>query len=224
MTDSKDTYDYVKNAKAKYHSGNYQGAIADYTKAIDIFLRVDSKEEGCIDYADFEEAYNEKAGLLILTEEYEEAIVNLKKIINLKEKLNCDCTNKTFYANDLFPAPELMLIGLCKYQLKDYESAISYLTKAIESYKSSPSLQDWNCYQLGHVYILRGEVQHILGYIKEAHQDWKIALDLEGLEQALHFEFETPQPTVYPNDFEEWLKTYGLSMVTNEFKKYCTNI
>tara|TARA_B100000700_G_scaffold254496_1_gene286786 strand:+ start:30 stop:704 length:675 start_codon:yes stop_codon:yes gene_type:complete len=224
MTDSKDAYDYVKNAKAKCHSGNYQDAIADYTQAIDIFSRVDSNEEGCIDYADFEEAYNQKALLHILLEEYEEAIFNLKKIINLKEELNSDCINKTFYANDLFPAPELMLIGLCKYQLKDYKSAISYSTKAIESYKSSPSLQDWNCYQLGYVYILRGETKYKLGNIKEAHQDWKIALDLEGLEQALNFEFETPQPTVYPDDFEDWLKTYGLSMVANEFKKYCTNI
>ena len=223
MTNSKHAYYYIENAKEKSLFGHYQDAINDYTKAINLLSQVRSKEkEDFVDYEDYEEAYKEKAWLHILLEEYDKALVDLKKIIALKKELKDDSLDETFSINNLQPSPEMMLIGLCKYQLEDYESAKSYLTKAIELYKLSPSLQDWNSYQLGYCYILRGETAYILGERRKAYEDWKIALDLDGLAQAL--KFETPQQSPYPDDFEDWIKSYGLPMIAKEFKKYCINI
>ena len=223
MTNSTHAYYYVENAKEKSLSGLYQDAINDYTQAINLLSQVSpNAEEDFVDYGDYEEAYNERSRLHILLEQYDQAIGDLRKIIALKNELKNDALDETFSINDLKPSPELMLIGLCKYQLEDYKSAKSYLTKAIELYKSSPSLQDWNSYQLGYCYILRGETAYMLGERSKAYEDWKIALDLDGLAQAL--KFETPQQSPYPDDFEDWIKSYGLPMIAKEFKKYCINI
>ncbi len=223
MTNSIDAYSYLENADKKSRSGDYQSAIDNYIQAIEIFLRVESKEEDSIDFSDFLEAYNGKADLHILLEEYKEAIIDLQKIINQKIRLKTYIPCQTFYQYELHPGNEFLLIGLCKYQLEDYQSAISHLNKAIKAFKSSLSTKCCSPHELCFCYILRGEVRHIRGDIKQANKDWKLALDLDGLAQALSF--DTPIQNFLLNNFEEWLSSnYQLPNIANEFKKYCTNI
>ena len=95
--------DYFKSGLEKYENGDLLGAIADYTKAIEINPNIDL-------------AYFNRGFSKYDLKDYKGAISDYTKAIAL------DPNNAFAYSNR----------GLAKYDLKDYKGAISDYTKAIE--------------------------------------------------------------------------------------------
>ena len=95
--------DFLESGNAKYDLKDYNGAISDYTKAIELDP----------DYAD---AYNNRGLSKFKLEDYKGAIADYTKVIELKPD-----DAATFYNSR----------GILKKKLKDYDGAITDYNKAI---------------------------------------------------------------------------------------------
>ena len=97
--------EYFDRANKKSHSKNFNGAIEDYTKAIEL----DSNYQGAY--------YNRGVSKKIL-QDYNGAIDDFNKSIRL--------ARRNLQAHPYYNR------GYCKYQLKDYKGAIDDFTKNLE--------------------------------------------------------------------------------------------
>jgi tetratricopeptide (TPR) repeat protein len=161
--------DYYKSACAKViTSGNYKGAIKDFTKAIELNPQYDSAysrrgyckhflkqyKEAITDYTKaieispgYGDAYYNRALSEYKLQDYNSSIADNTKAIELDPK------NASAYQNR----------GVCRNDaLKDYQGAISDYTKAIEI---DPNSAD--------SYSNRGNSKFFLADKKGACEDWK---------------------------------------------------
>ena len=156
----------------KYEAGNYQGAIADYTKAIEInpqeaipyYYRGDAKfnlqdYQGAIaDYTkaiemnpEYADAYNNRGIVKRYLKDYKGAIADYTKAIEINPQDVGAYTNR----------------GIAKNGLKDYQGAIADYNKALEINPKDPI-----------AYSNRGASKELLGDLKGACDDWRKAVDL----------------------------------------------
>ncbi|MCX6146914.1 MAG: tetratricopeptide repeat protein [Candidatus Kapabacteria bacterium] len=102
---------YFERGKEKANSKDYYGAIQDYNKAIEL-----NQDDPYI--------YFYRGTVYIQLEKYNEAISDLNKCLTIvssnREKFK-SLTEESYH-----------LIGLSKFGLKDYKSAVLYFTKALE--------------------------------------------------------------------------------------------
>lgn len=101
-------YEYFERGIEKYLNSDYEGAIKDYSKAIEINIK----------YID---AYRERAMAKRWLKDYEGAIIDYTKILDLNSK----------------DIEAIKLRGLTKASLKDYKGAIEDYSKTIELDKES---------------------------------------------------------------------------------------
>ena len=100
---AKTAEDWIESGKAKYYNDDYQGAIADFTKAIEINPLS-------------EVAYAYRGDMKQLLDKYSEALVDLNKAIGLDPG----------YGFAYF------IRAIVKSDLKDYQGAFADFDKAIE--------------------------------------------------------------------------------------------
>ena len=103
VKNKKDANAYYSRGNSKYYFKDYKGAIADYTKAIELKYR-------------YTEAYNSRGLVKFDLQDYIGAIADYTKAIELNPNY------ADAYKN----------IGVAKYYLGDYDGAIADLNKAIE--------------------------------------------------------------------------------------------
>jgi len=170
--DPEDVFAYTNRGSAKQDSGDYQGAISDYNKAIEINPQ----------YAD---AYNNRGSAKEHLGDYQGAIADYSKAIEMNPKL------ATAYSNR----------GNTKCQLEDYQGATSDFNEAIEidpkdafaytnrgvaKHNSSDIIGAINDYdkalsidsQFADAYSGRGTANIELGNYNEANNDYTLALQI----------------------------------------------
>ena len=169
---------YTNNADSKYDLLDYQGAIADYSKAIELkpywadpYARRGHSKYALLDYigarADvskaiekdpgFTQAYKLRGQIKRKLLDYQGAIVDYSKAIEL----------------DRYYTHAYLLRGNTKLLLKDYRGAMADYSKAIEL---DP---DYDA-----AYFNRGLVKHELKYYQGACNDWRKAVSLGSLDSA----------------------------------------
>jgi tetratricopeptide (TPR) repeat protein len=171
--------DLVTDGNKYFSNGDYDGAIADYTKAIE--LKPDNAvayyDRGIVkgkkgdyggaiaDYTkaielkpDFARAYGNRSGMKAMEGDYDGAIADCTKAIELKP----DDAHSCFIA--------YYERGWAEYYKKDFESAILDATRAIElDSKSGPA------------YGSRGWARYGKGDVAGALEDCKKAVELIGV-------------------------------------------
>ena len=172
---------YLNSGNAKYNLKDYEGAILDYDKVIelspdyaDAFYNrglakyiLKNYEDAIIDFTqaiqsnpNYTNAYNERGDAKYALEDYQGAILDYEKAI----ELNSD--NENAYHNR----------GDAKYALEDYHGAILDYDKSI---KLSPNNKD--------AYNNRGNVKFDLEDFKNAILDYNKAIELNDSEHIAYF-------------------------------------
>ena len=205
-----DSRNYQSVARCYEYLNKYEEAIENYDKAIENC----STEE----YQYFEskiEYLENKSQLLIHLKNYDEAIIGLKKIIELLKESE---SKEKEEGNNYYPAKEIIVIGICYYLLGDYESSISYLKEPIKWSKEYHIQQ--------YCYCLRGQAFLKLGKIIESKEDWdKVAkidkaydmYEMERIEDFLR-DVNYKKTNILKLCLEGFLREYSLPKISIEFQ------
>ncbi len=184
---SKTANSYYKQGLSHSDQGNYEIAIQNYNKAIEL-------------KPNFLDAYLKRGLAYHFMEKYNQAILNYNKAIELDSKNiiayhyraasfvfigNYELQLKDF--NKIIQlAPDDVLAhagkGHCYFQTKDYKLAIQEYTKVIELKPDQG---------LGYIYFYRGKSQYFLGNNKSALKDINKAIEIDpNISDAIKFKKE----------------------------------
>ena len=146
--------DWLNSGLDNAESGNLEGAIADYTKAIEI-----DPEDGRAFHPQDVRAYNFRGIAKYVLKDYQGAIADYTKAIEINQ-----WNDDSWYQR-----------GITKYVLEDYQGAIDDYTKSIEIVDNRG--RPFNKVDAER-YTNRGIALEVIGNLKDACMDWKKAVDL----------------------------------------------
>lgn len=162
-------YSYILRGKVKYELGDFNGAVKDYDKALNL-----KPLEEKFQYYRFVALF--EAG------QYEKAIEAVDRLI----ALNSDFYGYYFYKGNIYSAQEKYEKAIYMYNIaiiKNYQNADSYFQRAeayrhLEAYQKA--LEDYNSAILlkpkdGTFYSGRGNCKYEMGMSLEACEDWNEA-------------------------------------------------